>query len=129
MNLIYTSSEENVADLVTKIRPISTYLNNEVWLKGPSLLRKPNHQWEKGRTLEELVANGGLQTSEMQEMQKEMKGKKVISLINNARTLKENNGGNIILECLKLSYNLTKVKRILLICMKALINFFSLLKK
>ena len=57
-----------------------------------------------------------------------MRGKKVISVINNARVLKENNGGNIILECLKLSYNLPKVKRILLICVKGVKSFFSLLK-
>ena len=34
--IYYTNSEDNAADLVSKVRPISAFLENEIWENGPN---------------------------------------------------------------------------------------------
>ena len=53
-NVFYTSSEENVADLVTKVKPITAYVNNSFWDGGPDYLEEKD--WKEGRSIQEIHA-------------------------------------------------------------------------
>ena len=50
--IYYTNSEDNVADLVSKVKPISAFLENKIWENGPSYME--NKDWREGRTIQEI---------------------------------------------------------------------------
>ena len=51
-NVFYTSSEDNVADLVTKVRPLKDYVNSSFWDEGPKYLE--DEGWKEGRSIQEI---------------------------------------------------------------------------
>ena len=75
-NVFYTSSEDNVADLVTKVRPINDYVNSSFWDEGPKYLE--DDDWKEGRSIQEIHERQKPNEEEKEQIEKEVKSTKVM---------------------------------------------------
>ena len=50
--IYYTPSEENPADLVSKVKPISAFMGNQLWEFGPNYMTSTN--WKEGRNIQDI---------------------------------------------------------------------------
>ena len=57
LKLLYVPGTENPADLLTKPRPTSHFVNNEFWTNGPKLLEKSNESLDSEFNLEMTLAS------------------------------------------------------------------------
>merc|ERR1712015_409476 len=108
MNFLHVGTMENAADLLTKVKPLSTYISNPFWLKGPKFLQHPNKDWMIGKTMEEIVKQKGLINLNQKEIQKEIKRQSVVMIMNPTQMTPTDRAQNIVQECLPRSRNLTK---------------------
>ena len=52
IEILWTASETNVADLVTKDVKPAAHVNSSYWANGPTYLKKPDCDWREERKLE-----------------------------------------------------------------------------
>ena len=125
-NVFYTASEENVADLVTKVKPLRDYINNSFWDEGPTYLE--DKEWKEGRSIKEIHALQKPSEREEEEIEKEVKKNKSIqaNFIRASQVMVED---NIVSAVMKRSNDLAKVVMILRRSIHAVLKFRKLIGK
>ena len=125
-NVFYTASEENVADLVTKVKPLRDYINNSFWDEGPTYLK--DEEWKEGRSIKEIHALQKPSESEEEEIEKEVKKNTNIraNFIRASQVMVED---NIVSAVMKRSNDLAKVVMILRRSIHAVLKFRKLIGK
>ena len=84
IEVLWTETETNVADLVTKYTKPSAHVNSKFWTEGPDYLKQPDKDWKEERQLEYIKARQASQKDilENPEVKKEMKTKKIRAKMN-----------------------------------------------
>ena len=113
--VFFTGSEENVADLVTKVKPPSAFIDNEFWNQGPAYLKEES--WATGRSINEIHEKHKLSAGQNVEMEKETK--KEAKLVNFTTIVRNELNHNMVCEVVLRSNNLHRVVWILRNCIKA----------
>ena len=54
IRILRTDTSENPADLISKVKPVTAYVNNKFWMEGPDYLKQHDVTWRKGRSIQEI---------------------------------------------------------------------------
>ena len=54
IKVFHCQTDINPGDFVSKVKPISSYLNNPIWEHGPKYME--NDDWKIGKSMEEIKA-------------------------------------------------------------------------
>ena len=116
--IYFTSSEENPADLVSKVKPISAFMGNQLWEFGPNYMTSAN--WKEGRKIQDIHLQDHTGSEEKEAILQETKKHHEVNF-NLTQTSISNTTDNAITRCLNYTNNLNKAKRILLKVIKFLV--------
>ena len=111
VKVLFSSSSENIADILTKSKPNQTYVNIKIWDEGPTYLQKRNEAWMPGRRIQELKITQTLHEGDKEEIEREMKNRKMVAILNHAQLTEDLTRNNFISKCMEKSNNLTWVCR------------------
>ena len=125
IKIFYTSTSTNPADNVSKLKPVTQYLEDKLWEEGPDYMKKAD--WYVGRSIEEIKEEKSPTKSEEDEIFKEVRKKKDLAHINWTQITITQTKENIISRAQLKTNNLLKIKRMLVVCFKFLIK--SMAKK
>ena len=102
IEVLWTETETNVADLVTKFTKPSAHVNSKFWMEGPDYLKQPDKDWKEERQLEYIKARQASQKDILDnpDVKKEMKTKKIRAKMNFLQITKNKAKENIIAKCL-----------------------------
>ena len=121
--IYYTNSNTNVADLVTKIKPLSSYINNHTWEHGPKYMEDEN--WYTGRSIQEIHQSQHPSLKENEEIEKETRKVRINFTKINHEELQQ----NVVSVCSKRSNDLKKIIWSLRKVITAILFFKRALKK
>merc|ERR1712074_135973 len=129
IEILWTASETNVADLVTKEVKPSAHVNSTFWANGPTYLKKSDCDWKEERKLEYIR----LQQSQQDILQdpavrKEMKVKKNTYKNESSEDCTHTSQSKLVCEMHGKINNLIKVQRIVIVCMRAILSLCDLWK-
>ena len=117
--VFFTGSEENVADLVTKVKTPSAFIDNEFWNQGPAYLKEES--WATGRSINEIHEKHKLSAGQNDEIEKETK--KEVKMVNLTTIIRNELTHNMVCEVVLRSNNLNRIVWILRNCIKAVLIF------
>ena len=67
IKVFHCQTDINPGDFVSKVKPISSWLNNPIWEHGPMYME--NDDWEIGKSIEEIKANRSPTHNETREIE------------------------------------------------------------
>lgn len=122
IRILRTDTSENPADLISKVKPVKEYVNNKFWMEGPAYLKQYDETWRKGRYIQKIKIEQTPLVELQAETENECKSTKEVVRINFIKVAQKQAHKNIITKCLQMSFDLTKVLHIILICLQALLK-------
>ena len=129
IEILWTASETNVVDLVTKDVKPADHVNSSYWANGPTYLKMPDRDWREERKLEYIRLQQSQQDILLDPaVKKEMKVKKTRIKMNPLKSVPTQAKSNLFARCMERSNDLIKVQKIAIVCMRSMLLLCDLCK-
>ena len=120
IKIFHCQTDMNPGDFVSKVKPISSYLNNPIWEHGPKYME--NDDWKIGKSIEEIKANRSPTDDETREIEDGLRKANKNVLLNVTQTSVAFSKDNIITLSQTKSNSLLRVQRMIHTCVKFLLK-------